>query len=75
MSTTKNLPYQRNSDRLLTEVQATEFLDLRPGTLCVWRSTKRHNLPFIKVGRNVRYRERDLAKWLESRISNDWPQE
>jgi predicted DNA-binding transcriptional regulator AlpA len=33
----------------------------------VWRSTGRYNLPFIKIGRNVRYRRADLIAWLEKR--------
>lgn len=52
---------------LLDEVQAAITLDVTPGTLSVWRSTGRYNLPFIKVGRNVRYRRSDLEAWLEER--------
>ncbi len=52
---------------LLDEKAAAQFLDNSPGTLSVWRSTGRYNLPFIKVGRNVRYRRADLVAWLEKR--------
>lgn len=52
---------------LLNEIQAASFIDVTPGTLSVWRSTGRYNLPFIKVGRKVRYRRADLEAWLESR--------
>ncbi len=52
---------------LLDEKAAAQFLDNSPGTLSVWRSTGRYNLPFIKVGRNVRYRRSDLIAWLEKR--------
>jgi predicted DNA-binding transcriptional regulator AlpA len=52
---------------LLDEKQAARFLDNSPGTLSVWRSTGRYNLPFIKIGRNVRYRRADLIAWLEKR--------
>ena len=52
---------------LLDEKAAAQFLDNSPGTLSVWRSTGRYNLPFIKVGRNVRYRRVDLIAWLEKR--------
>jgi excisionase family DNA binding protein len=52
---------------LLTEQQATEYLQLADGTLSVWRSTRRHGLPFVKVGRCVRYRRADLAAWLAAR--------
>jgi hypothetical protein len=56
-----------NSDPLLTETQAAAFIEIRPGTLSVWRSTKRYPLAFVKVGRAVRYRQSDLRAFLESR--------
>ncbi len=52
---------------LLDEKAAAELLDTAPGTLSVWRSTGRYKLPFLKVGRKVRYRRGDLIAWLESR--------
>lgn len=52
---------------LLDEHAAAVMLDLSPGTLSVWRSTGRYNLPFLKIGRNVRYRRADLQMWLEAR--------
>ena len=52
---------------LLDEQAAARLLDNSPGTLSVWRSTGRYNLPFIKIGRNVRYRRADLEAWLEKR--------
>ncbi|MFA6313680.1 MAG: helix-turn-helix domain-containing protein [Sterolibacterium sp.] len=57
---------QRNSD-LLDEKEAAELLDVTPGTLSVWRSTGRYCVPFIKVGRSVRYSRKALESWLESR--------
>lgn len=56
----------RNGD-LLTEKQVADLLDLSPGTLSVWRTTGRHGLPFIKVGRAVRYSRRAVEAWLEAR--------
>jgi hypothetical protein len=52
---------------LLDEKQAAAKLDVTPGTLSVWRSTGRYALPFIKVGRKVRYRTADLDNWLLQR--------
>jgi predicted site-specific integrase-resolvase len=57
---------QRSSE-LLNEKAAAEILSVEPGTLAVWRSTGRYNIPFIKVGRNVRYSRKALEAWLESR--------
>jgi excisionase family DNA binding protein len=52
---------------LLSEQEAAALLTCSPGTLSVWRSTGRYNLPFLKVGRMVRYRRADLLAWLEAR--------
>lgn len=57
---------QRTRD-LLDEKQAAEVLTVEPGTLSVWRSTGRYSIPFVKVGRRVRYRRSDLLAWLKSR--------
>jgi len=55
------------SVQLFNEQQAAEHLSIAPGTLSVWRSTGRYKIPFIKVGRNVRYSRDALDAWLESR--------
>jgi hypothetical protein len=52
---------------LLDEKAAADPLQLAPGTLSVWRSTGRYRIPFVKVGRRVRYRRADLEAWLASR--------
>ena len=54
-------------DTLLNDEQAAAALSVKPGTLSVWRCTGRYNLPFVKVGRLVRYRAGDLAAWLDKR--------
>ena len=54
-------------DELLDDKAAAEVIDVVPGTMSVWRSTGRYALPFIKIGRNVRYRRSDLLDWLEMR--------
>lgn len=57
---------------LLDEASAAVVLGVTKGTLAVWRCTGRYNLPFIKIGRKVRYRRSDLDTWLIARtnISN-----
>ena len=40
------------------------YLGVTPRTLEVWRCTKRHQIPYIKVGRLVKYRQSDLDHWL-----------
>ena len=53
---------------LLDDKAAAAMLDVSPGTLSVWRSTGRYALPFLKIGRKVRYRRADLEAWLASRV-------
>lgn len=55
------------SEPLLTEQQAAEVLCIRPGTLACWRVTKRYPLPYVKIGRSVRYRRSDLEAFAASR--------
>jgi len=55
------------SDRLLTDKEAATFLGLKPNTLATWRCSSRYGLPFVKVGKAVRYRMADLEKWLAAR--------
>lgn len=39
---------------------AAEYLDVETGTLATWRCTGRYNLPFVKIGRSVKYLFADL---------------
>jgi predicted DNA-binding transcriptional regulator AlpA len=54
---------------LLTERQAADLLTVSPGTLSVWRTTRRYPLRYIKIGRAVRYRESDILQFIASRES------
>jgi hypothetical protein len=40
---------------------------LSVGTLAVWRSTKRYNLKYVKVGRWVRYWHSDVMLFIRER--------
>ena len=51
--------------QLLTEKEAAAYLGIEPQTLCAWRTTQRYNLRFIKVGRLVRYKAKDVAEFIE----------
>lgn len=55
------------SANMLDTAAAAVLLNVTTDTLAVWRSTKRYNLPYVKIGSKVRYREDDLIKWLETR--------
>ncbi len=49
---------------LLTAEQAAEFLGTTTNTLGVWRCKRTVNIPYIKVGKSVRYRLADLERYL-----------
>ncbi|MCR5812882.1 MAG: helix-turn-helix domain-containing protein [Desulfovibrio sp.] len=51
---------------LRTEKQASEILNIPLATLRKWRCF-RENLPFVKIGRSVRYRLSDLTEFLDKR--------
>jgi len=55
------------ADPLFTEDQTAEALDVQPTTLQVWRSTGRYDLPYVKIGRNVRYRKSAIEAFIEAR--------
>jgi len=53
------------SNRMLSPVELAEFLSVQPRTVQQhWRTW---GLPGIKVGKYIRFRERDVALWLERR--------
>lgn len=52
---------------LLDNKTTAEVLGVSPATLDIWRCTGRYGLPFIKVGRKVRYKAEDIRAFLESR--------
>lgn len=60
----------KNPPVSVDEKQAAEALDVKAPTLSVWRSTGRYNLPYLKVGRLVKYRLSDLAEFLARRTAN-----
>jgi excisionase family DNA binding protein len=51
-------------EKLLTPKEVAAILQVAVGSLAVWRCTKRVDLPFLKVGRSVRYRATDIEAFL-----------
>lgn len=45
---------------LLTPQEVANRLGVSTTTLATWRCTKRYPLPYVKVGRLVRYRQADV---------------
>ena len=59
-----------NIPNLLTRRQVAALLGVKPNTLAVWACHKKYNLPYVKVGRSVRYHIEDLENWLAERKVN-----
>ncbi|MBU8934887.1 MAG: helix-turn-helix domain-containing protein [candidate division Zixibacteria bacterium] len=51
--------------KLLTLNELAETLGVKPATVYKW--THLGTIPYIKVGRLVRFREEDIERWLKSR--------
>ncbi len=52
--------------QFLDNTEAAAYLGIEPGTLEVWRSTKRQRIPYAKIGSLVRYAKSDLDAWLQT---------
>ena len=52
------------ADRLLTDLEACEYLRIRPRQLYAWRI--QGLIPFIRIGRALRYRQSDLDHTLDA---------
>lgn len=62
------------SRELLNSNEAAAHIGVMPSTLAVWRCTKRYPIPYLKVGRLVKYRRTDLDAYLMSRtVGNHEP--
>jgi excisionase family DNA binding protein len=57
---------------LLSRTEAASLLALKPQTLALWASTGRYHLPYIRVGRSVRYRRSDLERFLADRTVGEF---
>lgn len=51
----------------LDNAAAAAKLNISPTTLATWRSQRRYEIPFTRVGRKIFYSAADIDAWLESR--------
>lgn len=58
---------------ILNSAEAAEYLRVKPHTLAIWRSEKRYDLPFARVGRFVRYRKEDLRRFIDQHLQTRKP--
>ena len=52
---------------LVSPADAAATLGVTAATLAIWRCTRRYPLPYVKVGRSVKYRAADLEEFIRSR--------
>ena len=57
-------PVEDTEIDLLDEDETAAIIRVQPGTLRVWRSTGRYDLPYVKVGRLVRYERRRVLEFI-----------
>lgn len=57
----------RAADPLYSRPEAALYIGVAPGTLECWASTGRYNLPYLRIGRRVKYRKSDLDAWMTKR--------
>ena len=50
---------------LLTRREAAAYLGVSEQTLAIWKCTGRYNLPYIKIGRLIKYKRQDLDAFIE----------
>ena len=59
-----------NIPLLLTSDELAVYLKLHPETLNTGRRSGAINIPFLKIGGSIRYREEDVRHFLETQTSN-----
>lgn len=54
--------------QMLTTEEAAAMLGTEASTLVTWRCTKAVIVPYVKIGRAVRYRRCDLEEFIEQNL-------
>lgn len=58
----------RQFETLMLPAEVAELLGVRPQTLTAWRHRHRGGkLPYVKIGRMVRYRAADVERFIKTR--------
>ena len=61
-------PEAFHPDPLRSAEYAADFLGTTYGTLAGWRSTRVVEIPFVKLGKAVRYRQSDLDAFVAANL-------
>jgi len=59
-----------DTQALLTPEQVSMRLGITPETLQAWRTCNRYDLPYVKVGRLIRYRNVDIERFIARRTKS-----
>ncbi len=65
------LPTTHNPNPLLSRKQAAVYLGVNERTLANWKCAKRYNLPTVRIGRLVKYRQADLDTFIQGGANCD----
>jgi excisionase family DNA binding protein len=60
-----------NQDPLLSRKEAAAYLGINERTLANWKCAKRYQLPTVKIGRLVKYRQSDLDLFIKRGANHD----
>jgi hypothetical protein len=60
-------------DELVSPDVLAKEIHVTPGTLAVWRSTKRYQIPYLKIGSRVMYLRPGIEKWKLERTHGTGP--
>ncbi|WP_038463553.1 helix-turn-helix domain-containing protein [Candidatus Odyssella acanthamoebae] len=52
-------------EKFLNSKEASSYLGISTVTLAKWRANKQNGLPFIKIGRFIRYRVSDIEQFFK----------
>ena len=63
----KEVIMTHNDSKLLRPEEVSELLQIDVETLNTWRCNRRYSLPYIKVGRCVRYKASDVIAFIDER--------
>jgi len=55
-------------DKLLTPQEIAEVLGVQPSTIYQW--THQGYIPHVKIGKFVRFKEKDVEEWIERKGNN-----
>ena len=63
--TMNNSEVSLDADMLINTEKAAELLSIPAATLTKWRSTGQVKIPFVRIGRQIKYRTTDLKLFIE----------